>query len=56
MKIAGIINLGVGLGLVIFLRIILGAGPGSPYLCGLIPGFIGVGMLVYALFLADPVL
>lgn len=44
MKIAGIVNLGVG------------AGPGSPYLCGLIPGFIGVGMLVYALFLADPVL
>jgi hypothetical protein len=56
MKIAGIVNLGVGVGLIIFLRAMMGGQPGSPYLCGLIPGFIGVGMLVYALFLADPVL
>lgn len=55
MKIGGIINLGVGVGLVIFLRVLLGAGPGSPFLCGLIPGFIGIGMLIYAFFLAAPV-
>jgi hypothetical protein len=55
MKIGGVINLGVGVGLVIFLRVLLGAGPGSPFLCGLIPGFIGIGMLAYAFFLAAPV-
>jgi hypothetical protein len=55
MKIGGIINLGVGVGLVIFLRVLLGAGQGSPFLCGLIPGFIGIGMLTYAFFLAAPV-
>ena len=55
LKIAGIINLGVGVGLVIFLRAMLGGGTGSPYLCGLIPGFVGVAMLSYAMFLAAPV-
>jgi hypothetical protein len=54
-KIGGIINLGVGIGLVIFLRVLLGTGQGSPFLCGLIPGFIGIGMLIYAFFLAAPV-
>ena len=55
MKIGGMINLGVGVGLVIFLRALLGAGQGSPFLCGLIPGFIGIAMLAYAFFLAAPV-
>lgn len=55
MKIGGLINLGVGLGLMIFLRAMMGGGNGSPYLCGLIPGFIGMAMLVYAMFLASPV-
>jgi hypothetical protein len=55
LKVGGIINLGVGIGLIIFLRALLGAGQGSPFLCGLIPGFIGIGMLVYAFFLASPV-
>jgi hypothetical protein len=55
LKIGGIINLAVGIGLIIFLRALLGAGQGSPFLCGLIPGFIGIGMLVYAFFLASPV-
>jgi hypothetical protein len=55
MKIGGIINLGVGVALVIFLRVLLGSGQGSPFLCGLIPGFIGIGMLTYAFFLAAPV-
>jgi hypothetical protein len=55
LKIGGVITLGVGIGLLIFLRAMLGGGAGSPYLCGLIPGFIGVAMLVYAMFLAAPV-
>jgi hypothetical protein len=53
-KIGGLINLGVGVGLTIFLRTMLGGGPGSPYLCGLIPGFIGIAMLTYSIFLAAP--
>jgi hypothetical protein len=55
MKIGGVVNLGVGIGLVIFLRVLLGTGQGSPFLCGLIPGFIGIGMLAYVFFLAAPV-
>jgi pilus assembly protein TadC len=53
MKIGGLINLGVGVALLIFLRALIGNEP--VYLCGLIPGFIGVAMLTYALFLAPPV-
>jgi hypothetical protein len=53
MKAGGLINIGVGLALMIFLRSLGGAG--SPYLCGLIPGFIGVAMLVYVFFLASPI-
>jgi Flp pilus assembly protein TadB len=53
MKIGGLINLAVGIALVIFLRALIGNEP--VYLCGLIPGFIGVAMLTYALFLAPPV-
>jgi hypothetical protein len=53
LKIAGLINIGVGIGLVIFLRALVGAE--AVYLCGLIPGFIGVAMLVYVYLLADPV-
>ena len=55
MKIGGVINIGVGIGLIIFLRVLLGSGSGSPYLCGLIPGFIGIAMLAYVLFLAPRV-
>lgn len=55
LKIGGLINIGVGIALVIFLRSLVGAGPGSPYLCGLIPGLIGVGMLVYVYILAAPI-
>lgn len=54
LKIGGVINLAVGLALVIFLRALIGSEP--VYLCGLIPGFIGIAMLVYALFLAEPAL
>ncbi len=53
MKIAGLVNIGVGVALLIFLRALL-AGT-EIYLCGLIPGLIGVGFLVYVYFLAAPV-
>jgi len=53
MKIGGLINLGVGIALMIFLRALIGHEP--VYLCGLIPGFIGVAMLTYALFLAPKI-
>lgn len=54
MKMGGVINIGVGAGLTIFLRFLIGGGQGSPWLVGLIPGLIGVGMLVYVFFLAAP--
>jgi hypothetical protein len=55
LKVGGLINIGVGVGLLIFLRALLGSGSGSPWLCGLIPAFVGVAMLVYVLFLAGPI-
>jgi len=45
MKIGGIINIAVGVGLGIFLFSLGGAE--SPYLVGMIPGLIGVALLVY---------
>lgn len=51
LKIAGIINIGVGLGVTIFLRALIHSGP--VYLCGLIPAFIGAAMLVYVYILAE---
>lgn len=51
-KIGGLVNLAVGVSLIVFLRMMIGGGPGSPYLCGLIPLFIGVALLAYALFMA----
>jgi hypothetical protein len=51
-KIGGLVNLGVGVGLVIFLWAL--AGP-KVALCGLIPGFIGVALLVYVFYMAGPV-
>jgi len=51
----GMINIGVGVGLTIFLGSLKGIGAHSPYLCGLIPGFIGVAMLIYGLVLAPPI-
>ena len=50
MKIGGLINLAVGVALMIFLRALVSGEP--VYLCGLIPGLIGVAMLTYALLLA----
>jgi len=53
MKIAGLVNIGVGIGVLIFLHALLGGT--AIYLCGLIPGLIGVGFLVYVFLLAAPV-
>jgi hypothetical protein len=59
LKIAGLINLGVGIALIIFLRALLSdphvGGPSSVYLCGLIPGLIGAAMIVYVYFMAPPI-
>lgn len=54
LKIAGVINIGVGIALIIFLRALLGTYQ-PVYLCGLIPGFIGVAMIVYVYVLAPPI-
>jgi hypothetical protein len=50
MKIGGLVNIAVGVALMIFLRALVSDEP--VYLCGLIPGLIGVALLTYALFLA----
>jgi len=52
LKIAGLINVGVGIALVIFLHALIGP---RIALCGLIPAFIGAAMLVYVFLLAGPV-
>ena len=44
-KMGGLINVGGGIGLCIFLYSLLG--PHSPWLCGAIPALVGVAMLVY---------
>lgn len=55
LKIGGLINIGVGVALVIFLRSLIGGASDSPYLCGLIPAMVGVAMLVYVYVMARPV-
>ncbi|HLY41287.1 MAG TPA: DUF6249 domain-containing protein [Terracidiphilus sp.] len=53
MKIGGIINIGVGIGLSAFLWSM--GGKDTPYVIGLIPGLIGVGLLAYVYLLASPI-
>lgn len=53
MKISGLVNLGAGLGVMIFLHELLKGT--AIYLCGMIPALIGVGFLVYVFLLASPV-
>ena len=53
LKLGGLINLAVGIGLTVMLRTLTGAT--GPYLVGLIPGLIGVALLVYTFFMAEPV-
>jgi hypothetical protein len=55
LKMAGPINIAVGIGLTIFLRFLIGGAYGSPYLVGLMPALIGVAMLIYVYFLAEKV-
>jgi hypothetical protein len=52
LKIGGIINIGVGIGVTIFLYALLHGNP--VFLCGLIPALIGAAMLVYVYVLAEP--
>lgn len=54
LKIGGLVNVAVGIGLGFMLYTL--TGNGGPYLVGLIPGLIGVALLVYAFFMAEPVL
>jgi hypothetical protein len=53
MKIGGLVNIAVGLALIVFLKMMIPYQ--AAYLCGLIPGFIGVAFLVYVFFMAKPV-
>jgi hypothetical protein len=54
LKIGGLINIGVGLGLGLLLYTLAGKGD-NPFMVGAIPGLVGVAMLVYVYFLAEPV-
>ena len=50
LKLGGLINAGIGVGLMIFLKALI---PGTPiYLCGTIELFIGFALLAYAFWLA----
>ena len=53
LKIGGLINIGVGVGLMFMLHSLLGGG--GPYMVGLIPGLIGVAMLLYVYVMASPI-
>jgi len=53
LKVGGVVNLGIGVGLTIFLWALIG-GP-KIALVGTIPLLIGVALLVYVKFLAGPV-
>lgn len=53
MKIGGLVNVGIGLALLIFLHALVKEEP--VYLCGLIPGFVGLSLLTYSFFLAGKV-
>ena len=52
LKIGGLVNLGVGIGLIFMLHSL---GEHVPYLVGLIPGLIGVALLVYVYVMAAPI-
>jgi hypothetical protein len=51
-KVGGVVCIGVGVGLFIFLGALVGI---KVALCGLIPGLIGVALLVYVFSMAGPV-
>jgi hypothetical protein len=53
LKIGGLVNIAVGIGLSCMLWAM--TGPHGPYLVGMIPGLIGVALLVYVFFMAEAV-
>lgn len=53
LKLGGLVNVGVGIGLSIMLYTL--AGPHGPYMVGLMPGLIGVALLLYVYVLAAPI-
>jgi hypothetical protein len=54
MKIGGLVCVGVGVAMVIFLRVIAGPEADNPYLVGLVPAFVGAALLVYVYAMAAP--
>jgi Domain of unknown function (DUF6249) len=52
MKVGGLVNIAVGIGLGFMLWSL--GGHDAPYLVGLIPGLIGVALLIYVFFMAEP--
>lgn len=52
LKLGGLICIGVGAGMLIFMRVMAASEPDIPYLVGLIPALVGVAMLVYVYVLA----
>jgi multisubunit Na+/H+ antiporter MnhG subunit len=55
MKIGGLVCMAVGVALVIFMWGLAKTDPEAPIFVGLIPGLVGVALLVYVYFLAAPV-
>jgi len=55
MKLGGLVTVSVGVSLCIFLHAVTSSTSGSPWLVGLIPGFVGVALLIYVYFLAEPI-
>jgi Domain of unknown function (DUF6249) len=53
LKITGLINLGVGIGVMVFLHELLKGT--AIYLCGIIPALIGAGFIAYVYVLASPI-
>jgi peptidoglycan/LPS O-acetylase OafA/YrhL len=55
LKIGGIITLGVGIAMIVFMSFLPGHDRGAPGLVGLVPAFVGAAMLIYVYFLASPI-
>jgi hypothetical protein len=54
LKIGGIITLGVGIAMIIFMSVMASHDRDTPFLVGLVPAFVGAAMLIYVYFLASP--
>jgi hypothetical protein len=53
LKIGGLVNVGIGIGLGAMLWTL--AGPHGPYMVGLIPFFVGVALLIYVFYMVEPI-